>query len=85
MQKYDFPVNDLNVEAKKHQFYIAFCKLLCGLATIYIAQCGIRGYPKDDAITDLFAAKNNTILIPINMNTKQFLKAYRIDRCLSTS
>jgi hypothetical protein len=76
MQKYVFPVKDLNVEAKKHQFYIAFCKLLCGLMTIYIAQCGIRGYPKDVAIADLVAAKNDTILVPINMNTKQFLKAY---------
>jgi hypothetical protein len=76
MQKYVFPVNDLNVEAKKHQFYIAFCKLLRGLMTIYIAQCGIKGYPKDVAIADLIAAKNDTILVPINMNTKQFLKAY---------
>jgi hypothetical protein len=76
MQKYDFPVNDLNVEAKKHQFYIAFCKLLRGLMTISIAQCGIRGYPKDVTIADLVAAKNDTILVPINMNTKQFQKAY---------
>jgi hypothetical protein len=76
MQKYVFPVNNLNVEAKKHQFYIAFCKLLRGLATIYIVQCGIKGYPKDVAVADLITAKNDTILVPINMNTKQFLKAY---------
>ncbi len=76
MQKYVFPVNDLNVEAKKHQFYIAFCKLLRGLATIYIAQSEIRGYPEDVAIANLVTAKNDTILVPINMNTKQFLKAY---------
>ncbi len=76
MQKYVFPVNNLNVKAKKHQFYIAFCKLLRGLATIYIAQCGIKGYPKDVATANLIAAKNDTILVPINMNTKQFLKAY---------
>jgi hypothetical protein len=76
MQKYVFPVNNLNVKAKKHQFYIAFCKLLHGLATIYIAQCGIRGYPEDAAIANLIAEKNNIILVPINMNTKQFLKAY---------
>jgi hypothetical protein len=76
MQKYVFPVNDLNVEAKKHQFYIAFCKLLRGNATIYIAQCGIRRYPEDVAIADLAAAENDTILVPINMNTKQFPKAY---------
>ncbi len=42
MQKYVFLVNDLNVKAKKHQFYIAFCKLLRGLATIYIVKCGIN-------------------------------------------
>ncbi len=76
MQKYVFPVNDLNVKAKKHQFYIAFCKLLHGLVTIYIAQSEIRGYPKDVAIANLVTAKNDTILVPINMNTKQFLKAY---------
>jgi hypothetical protein len=75
-QKYVFPVNDLNVKAKKHQFYNTFCKLLCGLATIYNAQCGIRRYSKDAAITDLVTAKNDTILVPINMQTKQFLKAY---------
>ncbi len=67
MQKYVFPVNNLNVKAKKHQFYIAFCKLLRGLATIYIAQCGIMEYPKDVAIADLVTAKNDTILVPINM------------------
>jgi hypothetical protein len=76
MQIYVFPVNDLKVEAKKHQFYIAFCQLLRGLATIYIAQCGIKGYPEDVAIANLIAAKNDTILVPINMNMKQFLKAY---------
>jgi hypothetical protein len=70
MQKYVFPVNDLNVKAKKHQFFIAFCKLLRGLTTIYIAQCGIKGYPKDVAIADLVVAKNDSILVPINMNTK---------------
>jgi hypothetical protein len=75
MQKYVFPVNNLNVKAKKHQFYIAFCKLLRGLETIYIAQCVIKGYPKDVATADLIAAKNDTILVLINMNTKQFLKA----------
>ena len=76
MQNYVFPVNDLNVEAKKNQFYIAFCKLLRGLATIYIAQCGITGYPEDVAIADLIAAKSDTVLVPIGLNTKQFLKAY---------
>jgi hypothetical protein len=30
----------------------------------------------DVAIADLVSAKNDTILVPINMNTKQFLKAY---------
>jgi hypothetical protein len=50
--------------------------MLCGLATIYIAQCGITGYPKDVAIADLIAAKSDTVLVPIGLNTKQFLKAY---------
>jgi hypothetical protein len=76
MQKYVFPVNDLNGKAKTHHFYITFCQLLRGLVPIFIAQCGIRGYSKDTAITNLVAAKNDTILVPINMNTKQFLKAY---------
>jgi hypothetical protein len=76
MQNYVFPLNDLNVEAKRHQFHIAFCKLLRGLATIYIAQCGITGYSEDVAIADLIAIKNDTILVPVNLNTKQFLKAY---------
>jgi hypothetical protein len=39
-------------------------------------QCGIKGYPEDVAIANLITAKNDTILVPINMNTKQFLKAY---------
>jgi hypothetical protein len=38
MQNYFFKVNDLNIEAKKNQFHIAICKLVRGLATIYIAQ-----------------------------------------------
>jgi hypothetical protein len=45
MQNYIFKVNDLNIEAKKNQFHIAICKLLRGLTTIYIAQCGIVNYP----------------------------------------
>ena len=76
MQNYVFPVNDMNVEAKRHQFHIALCKLLRGLATIYIAQCGITGYSEDVAIADLITIKNDTILVPVNLNTKQFLKVY---------
>jgi len=76
MQKYVFPLNDMNVEAKRHQFHIALCKLLHGLATIYIAQCGIMGYSEDVAIADLITIKNDTILVPVNLNTKQFLKVY---------
>jgi hypothetical protein len=76
MQNYIFPVNNLNDKAKKNQFYIAFCKLLHGLATIYIAQCEITGYPEDAAIADLIAAKNDTVFVLIGLNTKQFLKAY---------
>lgn len=76
MQNYVFPLNDLNVKAKRHQFHIAFCKLLRGLATIYIAQCGITGYSEDVAIADLITIKNKSILVSVNLNTKQFLKAY---------
>ena len=76
MQNYVFPLNDMNVEAKRHQFHIALCKLLHGLATIYIAQCGITGYSEDVAIADLITIKNDTILVPVNLNTKQFLKVY---------
>ena len=76
MQNYVFPLNDLNVEAKKHQFHIAFCKLLRGLATIYIAQCGNPGYSKDVAIADLIKIKHDNILVPVNLNIKQFLKTY---------
>jgi len=76
MQNYVFPLNDMNVEAKKHQFHIAFCKLLRGLTTIYIAQCGIMGYSKDVAIADLITIKHDNILVPVNLSTKQFLKAY---------
>jgi len=65
MQNDVFPLNDLNVEAKRHQFHIAFCKLLRGLATIYIAQCGITGYSEDVAIADLITIKNDTILVPV--------------------
>ena len=57
MQNYVFPVNDMNVKAKRHQFHIALCKLLRGLATIYIAQCGITGYSEDVAIADLITIK----------------------------
>ncbi len=40
MQNYLFPLNNLNVKAKKHQhqFHITICKLVCGLTTIYIVQ-----------------------------------------------
>jgi hypothetical protein len=76
MQDYIFKVNDLNVKAKKHQFHIAICKLLRGLATIYIAQCGIVNYPKDVAIANFIAAKNDTVLVPLNIDLKKFLKAY---------
>jgi hypothetical protein len=69
-------LKDQNAKAKKHQFHIAFCKLLCVIATIYIVQCGIMGYPKDVAIADLIAAKTDTILVPIDMDTKKFLKTY---------
>jgi hypothetical protein len=62
IQKYVLPVNDLNVKATKYQFYITFCKLLPGLATIYIAQCGITGYPKDVAIANLVEAKMTPLL-----------------------
>jgi hypothetical protein len=75
MQNYIFKVNNLNVKAKKHQFHIAICKLLCGLATIYIAQCGIVNCPKEVAIANFIAAKNDTVLIPLNMDLKKFLKA----------
>jgi hypothetical protein len=61
MQNYVFPVNNLNDEAKKHQFYITFCKLLCDLETIYIVQSGIMGHPEDAVI----AAKNDTIPVPV--------------------
>ncbi len=71
-----FLLNNLNVEAKKHQFHIAFCKLLCDVMTIYIAQCGIAGYSEDFAIADLIMVKNDNILVPVNLNTKQFLNAY---------
>ncbi len=74
MQNYVFPLKDLNVEAKKHQFHIAFCKLLPGLATVYIAQCEITGYSEDVAIADLITIKHDNILVPVNLNTKQFLK-----------
>jgi hypothetical protein len=76
MQNYVFPLNDLNVEAKKHQFHIAFCKLLHGFVTINIAQCGIPGYSKDVVIADLITIKHDNILVPVNLNTKQFLKTY---------
>ena len=64
IQNYIFKVNNLNVEAKKNQSHIAICKLLRGLATIYIAQCGIINYPEDVAIADLIAVKNDTVLVP---------------------
>jgi hypothetical protein len=76
MQNYIFKVKDLNVEAKKHQFHIAICKLLRGLATIYIAQCGIVNHPEDVAIANFITAKNDTVLVPLNMDLKKFLKAY---------
>ena len=44
MQNYILKVNNLNVAAKKHQFHTAICKLLRGLATIYIAHCAMRNY-----------------------------------------
>ena len=50
MQNYVFLLNDLNIEANiKHQFHITFCKMLCGLVTIYVVQCGIMGYPENVA------------------------------------
>jgi hypothetical protein len=63
MQNYIFLLNKLNNKAKKYQFHVTvtFRKLLCGMATIYIVQCGITGYPKDVAFADLIAAKTNTI------------------------
>ncbi len=76
MQKYIFKVNNLNIKAKKNQFHITICKLLHGLATIYIAQCGIVNYRKAVAIADLILAKNDTVLLPLNMDLKKFLKAY---------
>ena len=74
MQNYVFPLIDMNVESKKHQFHISFCKLLRGLTTIYIVQCGIMGYSKDVAIADLIIIKHDNILVPVNLSTKQFLK-----------
>ncbi len=62
MQNYVFPVKDLNVKIKNHQFYIAFCILLPGLTTIYIAHCGITGYPKDVAIANPITAKMTPFL-----------------------
>ncbi len=61
MQNYIFLLNEINIEAKKHQFNVTFCKLLRKLATIYTAQCGKTGQPKDVAIADLIAA----ILTPL--------------------
>jgi hypothetical protein len=58
MQNFIFLLNDLNIEAKKHQFHVAFCKLTPSVATIYIAQCGHTGYTKNVAIADLIAEKN---------------------------
>ena len=76
MQNYVFPLIDTNVESKKHQFHISFCKLFRGLTTIYIVQCGIMGYSKDVAIADLITIKHDNILVPVNLSTKQFLKTY---------
>ena len=76
MQNYVLPLNDLTVEAKKHPFHITFCILLFGRATIYIAQCGITGCSEDVAIADLITIKNDNSLVPVILNTKQFLKTY---------
>ncbi len=70
----DLVVKLVNVKARKHQLHVTFCKLLRELATMYIVQCWITGYPEDVAFADLIAAKTNTTLNPINMDSKKFLK-----------
>ncbi len=47
--EYVLKANDLNVEAKKTQYFVAVCKWIHSLAQVFIAQQNIQNYSKDVA------------------------------------
>jgi hypothetical protein len=80
---YAIRVNDLNCHALWQRFLASFCKLLPKAAKVFIAQHGINGYTKHQAVLDLVATLPNKALASIKMTMRKFLLLYKMTNMIA--
>ncbi len=65
--EYVLKANNLNVEAKKIQYFATICKWIRGLAQVFIVQQNIQNYSKDIAVLDLIASNQDKVLTSLGI------------------
>ena len=67
----------------KTQYHTSICKWIRGLATVFIAQQGIKNYNGDVAIMDIIAINQDALLVPVGLTIPQFLAVYKLSTKLT--
>ena len=61
----------------KTWYHASICKLICGLATVFIAQQGTENYSRDVAIMDIIAINWDALPVSVGSTIPQFLDVYK--------
>jgi hypothetical protein len=67
----------MTVDGMKTRYHASICKWIRGIATVFIAQQGIKNYNEDAAIMDIIAIDQDALLVPFGLTIPQFLSVYK--------